>query len=139
MEQRLSFITLAVADPDKSKRFYVDGLGWEPAGYEPGEVLFLPVADRVVLSLWSRSGFEEEVGQTMTGPGFVPITLAHNVATTGEVDEVLETAIAAGATLHAAAAEREWGGYSGYFRDLDDYCWEIAYNPGEIGRSVLPD
>lgn len=23
----------------------------------------------------------------------------------------------------------EWGGYSGYFADLDGHLWEIAYNP----------
>ncbi len=30
MDQRVSFITLVVTDLDATRRFYVDGLGWEP-------------------------------------------------------------------------------------------------------------
>jgi catechol 2,3-dioxygenase-like lactoylglutathione lyase family enzyme len=30
MDQRISFLTLAVRDLDTSRRFYVDGLGWSP-------------------------------------------------------------------------------------------------------------
>ena len=68
----------------------------------------------------------------------MPITLAHNVATRPEVDEVLATARAAGADPVGAAEEREWGGYTGYFADPDGFRWEIAWNPGPIGQVVLP-
>ena len=138
MDQRVSFLTLAVADVAASRSFFVDGLGWRASLFVPGEVLMLAVADRVVLSLWDRRGFEEEVGPIATGGGLAPITLAHNVATPAEVDEVLEEAVAAGATLRSPGTQREWGGYSGYFLDPDGYAWEVAYNPGEIGRDLLP-
>lgn len=137
MEQRVSFITLAVADLDATRRFYVDGLGWEPALDVPGEVLMFLVADKVVLSLWSETGFEEEVGPIRRGSGVAPITLAHNVPTQPEVDAVLADASAAGSTDVRAAVEREWGGYTGYFADPDGYRWEVAFNPGPIGGSVL--
>jgi catechol 2,3-dioxygenase-like lactoylglutathione lyase family enzyme len=137
MEQRVSFITLAVADLAATRRFYVDGLGWEPALEAPGEVLMFEVADKVVLSLWAEAGFEAEVGPVRRASGLVPITLAHNLATPEGVDAVLADARSAGASEVAEATQREWGGYSGYFADPDGFRWEVAFNPGPIGRSVL--
>lgn len=136
MEQRVSFITLAVADLDATRRFYVDGLGWAPA-LEADDVLMFEVAQKVVLSLWSEAGFEQEVGPVRRGSGIVPLTLAHNVATREQVDAVLEDARAAGATEVSAGEQREWGGYTGYFADPDGFRWEVAFNPGPIGRAVL--
>jgi len=138
MDQRLSFITLAVRDLDATRAFYVDGLGWEPALDVPGEVLMLKVGDKLVLSLWSETGFEEEVGPIARGNGVVPITLSHNVATQDEVDDALEDARRAGADPVREAVQRDWGGYSGYFGDPDGFRWEVAYNPGPIGQEVLP-
>jgi predicted lactoylglutathione lyase len=138
MDQRMSFVTLAVRDLDATRAFYVDGLGWTPALDVSGEVLMIKVADKVVLSLWSESGFEAEVGPITRGPGLAPITLAHNVATPEEVDAVLETARAAGADPVVAGQQRDWGGYTGYFGDPDGFRWEIATNPGPIGQEVLP-
>ncbi len=137
MDQRVSFITLVVADLEASRRFYVHGLGWEPELDVPGEVLMFRVADKVVLSLWVEAGFVAEVGQPPTR-GVPPVTLAHNVATLAGVDTVLGQARLAGASDVSDAVEREWGGYTGYFADPDGFRWEVAYNPGEIGRSVLP-
>lgn len=138
MDQRLSFVTLAVADVAASRRFYADGLGWEPALDVPGEVIMFKVADKVVLSLWDEKAFAAEVGAAPSRGGVPPITLAHNCATRQGVDDVLESARTAGADPVVGAVERDWGGYSGYFADPDGYRWEVAHNPGEIGRSVLP-
>lgn len=138
MDQRVSFITLAVSDLAATRRFYVDGLGWEPALEVPDDVLMFHVADKVVLSLWSESGFEAEVGPIRRGEGVAPITISHNLATSDEVDAVLEDARAAGAPEIESGVEREWGGYSGYFSDPDGFRWEIATNPGPIGETVLP-
>ena len=135
MEQRVSFITLAVADVARSRAFYVDGLGWQPI-FEADEVLMLPVAERMILSLWSVAGFTAEIGAP-PAPGIAPLTLAHNLATEAEVDAVLAEAAALGA-LVMPAQRREWGGYSGYFADPDGFRWEIAMNPGETGEFVLP-
>ena len=96
------------------------------------------VAEKVVLSMWVESGFVEEVGHTPARGGVPPITLSHNLATTQGVDTVLEQARIAGASQVGEASEREWGGYSGYFADPDGFRWEVAYNPQEIGQSVLP-
>ena len=138
MDQRISFVTLAVADLDATRSFYVDGLGWKPALDVPGEVLMIKAGEHLVLSLWHESGFEAEVGPIRRGEGIVPITLSHNVRTEAEVDEILATARAAGADPVGEAVEREWGGYTGYFADPDGFRWEIATNPGPIGQEVLP-
>ena len=138
MEQRISFVTLAVPDLEAARAFYLDGLGWEAADHVPGDVLFIRVGATLVLSLWAEPGFEAEVGPIRRGEGHVPITLAHNVATREEVDAVLAAAREAGADPVGVAVEREWGGYTGYFGDPDGYRWEVAYNPGPIGQVVLP-
>ena len=138
MDQRISFLTLAVRDLDASRRFYLDGLGWVAELDVPGEVLMIRTGEHLVLSLWARESFEAEVGPIATGAGAPPITIAHNVATSDEVDAVLATARAAGADPVRDAVSREWGGYSGYFADPDGYRWEVASNPGPIGQLVLP-
>ena len=138
VDQRISFVTLAVADLDASRAFYLDGLGWTAALDVPGEVLMIQVGEHLVLSLWAEAGFEAEVGPIVRGAGVAPITLAHNVATRAEVDAVLETARAAGADPVQPAVERDWGGCTGYFGDPDGYRWEVAFNPGPIGQVVLP-
>ncbi len=136
VEQRISFVTLAVADLSASRSFYVDGLGWTPE-LEADGVVMLMAGEHLVLSLWDREEFEAEVGPVATPDGVPPFTLSHNVATPAEVDEVLAEAEAAGASV-SPGAQRAWGGYSGYFADPDGVRWEIADNPQDIGRKVLP-
>ena len=139
MDQRISFLTLAVRDLEASRRFYVDGLGWTPDLEVEGDVIMIMAGERLVLSLWDREHFQAEVGRiAVSGDGVPPFTISHNVATPEEVDAVLATARAAGADPVHDAVEREWGGYTGYFADPDGYRWEIATNPGPIGQKVLP-
>ena len=106
MEQRISFVTLAVRDVLTSRAFYVDGLRWVPELDVPGEVLMFSAGERIVLSLWDRAAFEAEVGgATLSGDGLVPVTLAHNVATPAEVRAVLDLARAAGAEVTGPVPE----------------------------------
>jgi uncharacterized protein len=137
VDQRISFLTLAVRDLEASRRFYVDGLGWTPDLHVEGEVVMFLAGERLVLSLWDRAHFEAEVGAIADGAGVPPFTMSHNVATEAEVDAVLETARAAGADPVDHAVRRDWGGYTGYFADPDGYRWEVATNPGPIGQKVL--
>lgn len=136
MEPRINFVTLVVADLDRARRFYLEGLGWPAALEAGGEVAMIHVGDKLVLSLWAETAARAEIGDVTRG-GTLPFTLAHNVATPAEVDAVLNTARAAGATVHAAQ-QRDWGGYSGYFTDPDGFRWEIAFNPHPIGDVKLP-
>jgi hypothetical protein len=138
MDQRISFITLAVADLEATRRFYLDGLGWTAELYVPGDVLMIRTGEHLILSLWAEPGFESEVGPIRRGEGIVPMTIAHNVRTEAEVDEVLELARKAGADPVSTAERRDWGGYTGYFADPDGFRWEIATNPTPTGEIVLP-
>lgn len=136
VEPRLNFVTLVVADLDRARRFYAGGLGWSAAVDVPDEVVMIHVGDKLVLSLWAESAARGEIGEISRG-GTLPFTLAHNVGSPAQVDAVLETARAAGATVHAAE-QRDWGGYSGYFTDPDGFRWEVAHNPHPIGGMTLP-
>lgn len=136
MDQRISFVTLAVASVERSHAFYVDGLGWTPEVYVEDEVLMIRAGERLVLSLWSEAGFEAEVGPIRRGPGVVPLTLAHNVVTPAEVDEVLALAASLGAEV-SPGQRRDWGGYTGYFADPDGFRWEIAHNPDPRLESIV--
>jgi uncharacterized protein len=138
MDQRISFVTLAVADLAASRRFYLAGLGWTADLDVPGEVVMIKAGEHLVLSLWNRSEFEREVGPVGASAGIPPFSLAHNVPTRAEVDAVLGTARAAGGEIVGEPFARDWGGYSGYFADPDGFRWEVAYNPGPIGQVVLP-
>ena len=136
MEQRLSLVTLGVADLERSRRFYEDGLGWR-RGNAHAEVVFFQLGG-AILGLFSRDALAADARLPAAGSGFGGITLAYNARDRREVDAVLAEAEAAGATILKPAQDVFWGGYSGYFADPDGFRWEVAHNPGEIGQSVLP-
>jgi uncharacterized protein len=127
MEQRLSLVTLGVADLARSRRFY-ETLGWRSSCERDSDVVFFQ-SGGMVLALWGRKELEADSMVTDSG-GWGGVTLAHNVRSPDEVDRVLEEARAAGATIGRPGAETFWGGYSGVFLDPDGHPWEVAHNPG---------
>ena len=138
MEQRLSLVTLGVADLAASRAFY-EGLGWTRTG-DDQEVAFYQCGGMVV-ALWTRAALAED--STVEDPGgWGGVTLALNVRSAAEVDAVLAEAKAAGARIGREGAETFWGGYSGVFIDPDGHPWEVAHNPfwsiGDDGSVRLP-
>lgn len=130
MEQRLSLITLGVADLARSRAFYADGLGWTPSTLGSGEVVFFQAAG-VVFGLYGRDALAADAGlPDAEGSGFRGVALAYNTRARDEVDDVLALAARAGARIAKPAEEAFWGGYSGYFADPDGHLWEVAWNPG---------
>ena len=127
MDQRISAITLGVADLARSRHFYEDGLGWIRGNTE-NEIAFYQLGG-VVLALFSRAALAEDANLEDEGRGFGGIALAYNVASQAEVDAVLADAKAAGATILKAGQDAFWGGYAGYFADPDGHTWEVAWNP----------
>lgn len=128
MEPRVSIITLGVADLDRSYRFYKEGLGL-PTTMSPESGIIFFQTRGVTLALYPYQDLALDIGPGWNEPRskFSGITLAHNVRQRSEVDEVLATAVAAGAHIVKPAADTSWGGYSGYFTDPDGYLWEVAY------------
>ncbi|MEH1165504.1 VOC family protein [Micromonospora sp. CPCC 205539] len=140
MEQRISLITLGVRDLQRSKAFY-ERLGWQ--GQEVEETVFLQ-AGGLALVLWGRDKLAEDAGVDDPGTdGFGGMTLAQNVRSRDEVDELIGTAAAAGAEVTRPARETFYGGYAAYFADPDGHLWEIAWNPGFTlgpdGTLTVPD
>lgn len=125
MEQRISLVTLGVADTARSRRFY-EALGW--SGESPdGDVVFFQTGG-MILALWGRDKLAEDSTVRDAG-GWGGVTLAYNVASPAAVDAVLAEAAAAGATIGRPGGSTFWGGYSGVFVDPDGHPWEIAHNP----------
>ena len=141
MEQRISIVTLGVANLKRSREFY-ERLGWRQSvpGTE-GVVLFQ--AGGIALALFPRANLAKDAEISADGQGFGGVALAYNARCREEVDSVLAEAKAAGAKLLKPAQNAFWGGYSGYFSDPDGFLWEIAWNPSfpiaEDGNIRLSD
>lgn len=141
MEQRISLITLGVNDLAESTAFF-ERLGWRRSVKQVQGVSFFQCGG-VAISLYPRLKLAADAGAPPDGRGFSGVTLAYNTRSKQDVDAVLAEATSAGATIVKPAQEAFWGGYSGYFRDLDGHFWEVAWNPGfpldDAGAVTLPE
>ncbi len=140
MEQRVSLITLGVADVARARDFY-QRLGWRGQEVE-GTVFFQ--AGGLALVLWGRADLARDGGLDDGAPdGFGGVALAQNVRSEAAVDDIVAAAQRAGGTVTRAPADTFYGGYAGYFTDPDGHVWEIAYNPGfplaADGSLTVPD
>jgi catechol 2,3-dioxygenase-like lactoylglutathione lyase family enzyme len=139
MKPRITVLTLGVSDLERSLTFYHDGLGLATDGivgteFENGAVAFFKLEGGLMLAIWPLSSLTSDShveASTSTGARF---SIGHNVRSKAEVDEVMEQARLAGATMTSPAHDQPWGGYSGYFRDPDGHLWEVVWNP-----DLLPD
>ena len=127
MEQRVSLVTLGVSDLRRARRFYENGLGWTP-GFASDDVVFYETGGPII-GLFGRRELASDARIKDDGSGFGGVALAHNVRSREEVDAVLEEVKRAGAKILKPAEKTPWGGYSGYFTDMDGHLWEVAHNP----------
>lgn len=137
MIPRITLITLAVDDLERSLRFYRDGLGFKTRGivgteFEYGAVAFFDLENSLRLALWPRKSLAHDAGLPVDRPGTTGFCLAHNVGSKAEVDAVMAEARAAGASIVKPATDTFWGGYAGYFADPDQHLWEVAWNPQAV-------
>ncbi len=141
MEQRITLITLGVRDLEKSTAFF-ERLGWRRSLREAVGVTFFQCGC-IAVSLFPRPELAKDAGVSPHGEGFGGFAIAYNTRMKEDVDTVLVEAKFAGAEIVKPAQEAFWGGYSGYFRDLDGHLWEVAWNPGfvldESGAVRLPE
>jgi uncharacterized protein len=127
MKQHIHIITLGVKDLEKSKRFYGETLGWKISRPQEGIAFFQ--AGGVVLALYPRDLLAEDAVASPEGCGFSGVTLAYNAGSEAEVDETIADLKSKGVKIIKEPQKVFWGGYSSYFADPDDFCWEVAYNP----------
>lgn len=127
MKPRISMITLGVRDLPAAVKFYEEGLGF-PRMESPESVAFFTL-NGTWLGLYGREALAEDATVAAEGSGFEGFALAHNVHSEAEVDQLMAQAASAGATVVKQPEKVFWGGYSGYFKDLDGHLWEVAHNP----------
>jgi len=126
---RMTVITLGVMDLAKSTRFYETIFRVRPnAAYEGISFFELP---GTWLTLYPLDKLAEDISpQLSSTPGsFSGITLAYNARGKDEVVAIFAEVRAAGASIAKAPTDTFWGGFSGYFADLDGYYWEIVWGP----------
>lgn len=141
LPQKMTLVTLGVADVAVSRRFY-EGLGFRAAGFDNEGVAFFDM-NGVVLAVFGRDDLAEDAGVSVEdGQAFSRISLAINLDSESAVDAAMAFAASKGGRIVKPARKVFWGGYAGYFADPDGYLWEIAFNPfwplDEHGRPQLP-
>lgn len=130
MEPTVTAITLGVRDVERSRRFYVDGLGFRLVLDMPGEIAFVQGAPGQLLALWNVLSMPGEYGDVGHGAQAPPMSLGHNCDSPEQVEELYAMALAAGARSVSAPTDRDWGGVSACVADPDDFRWDFVFNPG---------
>jgi catechol 2,3-dioxygenase-like lactoylglutathione lyase family enzyme len=123
---QVSVVMLGVKDIDRAKRFYVEGLGCEIDQDAPGFVRCSLGEGSSMLALYEWDAAARDAGVSPEGSGFRGVSFHFVTDTREAVDEVMQTAEAAGGTVVKPAVAAQWGGYSGYFSDPDGYLWKIT-------------
>ena len=126
MDQRISLITLGVADMDCATAFY-DALGWAKVDTQDGVVAYDLIGQ--TLGLYPIAKLADDLGLPESALGHGGATYGYNTRSKDEVAEVLALAEAAGGTVIKSAQDVFWGGHHGFFRDPDGHIWEVAFNP----------
>jgi catechol 2,3-dioxygenase-like lactoylglutathione lyase family enzyme len=130
LDQSVHFITIATADLDAARAFYVDGLGWTPHLDVPGEIIFFQIAPGLMLGYFEAGKFAADTGLSPTALGIGGLTLAHNLDSPEAVDATVSRLASCGGTVTKQPQPSEFGGtYHAHVRDPNGLLWEIAYNP----------
>ena len=134
MKQRINILTLGVNDIEKSMKFYQDGFGWQTQGivgneFENGAVVFFNLDNGMIISLYERKNLAWDSGIEQQPESATEFSIGHLVNTDKEVNSIMAQAEKAGAKIIKPAQKTFWGGYAGYFKDIDGHLWEIAHNP----------
>ncbi|WP_347157016.1 VOC family protein [Pontibacter chitinilyticus] len=128
MEQRITLITLGVKNLQRSRDFYQNTFGWQPLPSSTEGIIFFQL-NGIQLALFPQESLADDAGVQADGKGFRGFSLAHNMQSEKEVDDLVSALESKGARVLKRPEKVFWGGYSGYIADPDDNLWEIAYNP----------
>lgn len=128
MRQKMNLITLGVDNFEKSLNFYEQGLGWKKSDKSMDQLALFPLGG-ITLALHPRKELADDTTLKYEPSEFSGLTISYNAKSEAEVDEILKTVETLGAKIIKPAQKVYWGGYSGYFKDLDGYLFEVAFNP----------
>ena len=134
MKPRISVLTLGVRDLERALSFYRDGLGLPTKGivggdFAHGAVAFFDLTGGLKLAIWKQDDISHDSGLPKQPVSSTAFTIGHNVLHRAEVDETMAAAQRAGARIVKNAQDTFYGGYAGYFCDLDGHLWEVVWNP----------
>ena len=134
MKPRITVVTLGVEDLEASLIFYRDGLGLPTAGivgteFAHGALALFNLQPGLKLAIYPRKDLAFDASVALGAPCATACTIGHYLRTRDEVDEVMEQAERAGATISDRAHDRPWGIYSGYFQDPNGHLWEVVCDP----------
>ncbi|MEO5599723.1 MAG: VOC family protein [Cyclobacteriaceae bacterium] len=128
MEQRITIITLGVSDLKKSRAFYEEKFGWIPLPASSDDIIFFQL-NSIQLALFPAHALAEDAQVAGAGSGFKKFSMAYNVRSEKEVDELVSELQSRGVHVLKSPQKVFWGGYSAYVEDVDHNLWEIAFNP----------
>lgn len=135
MSLNITVLTLGVEDLQRSFEFYT-ALGLKSkegiigTEFEYGAVAFFELSGGLKLALWPKKSIARDTGVSVGAPSATEFTIGYNVASSTEVDFVIELARGCGATIIKEPATTFYGGYAGYFQDPDGHLWDVVWNPG---------
>lgn len=126
---RVTILTLGVADLGKATEFYKIVLDTPPNTSSDG-ITFIELPGTWI-ALYPFIELVKDISTEIVAArgGFNGVTLAHNARSKDEVVEIIRRAESAGARVIKEPQDTFWGGFSGYFADLDGYYWEVAWGP----------
>lgn len=134
MKQRINLLTLGVTDLKKSMKFYQDGFGWQTQGivgteHENGAVVLFELDNGRMLCLYERKNLAWDSNLKLQPESATEFSIGYFVNSDKEVDTIMKQVQKAGAKITKSAQKAFWGGYHGYFQDIDGHLWEIGHNP----------
>lgn len=135
MKQVINILTLGVNDLGNSLTFYQNAFGWKTKGivgteFENGAIVLFDLDNGLKLSLYERKSLAWDSGLKQQPESATEFSIGHFVNSKEDVDDIMKQAEKAGAKIIKPAQKTFWGGYAGYFQDIDGHLWEIGYNPG---------
>ncbi|MCR5795936.1 MAG: VOC family protein [Solobacterium sp.] len=130
---KITCICLGVRSMERALRFYRDGLGFRTDTKEDDPKVCFFNTPGTKFELYPLDRLAEDINPEdppAFGSGFSGITLAYNVQSMQEVDEVIALVRKAAGTVVKEPQDAFWGGYHAYFADPDGYYWEVVWGPG---------
>ena len=124
----MTFITMGVEDLKQSIDFYEHKFGWKRSELSNESIIFYDL-NGTHLALYDREELAKDVNVDPLGNGFRSFTMAYNIRSEKEVDDLIEKLRKQGVQVIKEPQKVFWGGYSSYIADPDGNLWEIAFNP----------
>ncbi|RNI26011.1 VOC family protein [Rufibacter latericius] len=128
MEPRITLITLGVANVATATDFYESVFGWQRAEGSQEGITFFQL-NGFQLALFGAQELAHVAQVPFEQSSFKGFSLAHNLRSEAEVDALFQELETKDVTIVKKPEKVFWGGYSGYFQDLDGHLWEVAFNP----------